>query len=215
MVYKRIILPYSYDALEPYFDKETVKLHYEMHHKGYETNLNKSIENSNIGEKYTDLIELLKNYQEIAAPEIRVSIREFGGGVANHNFFFQSLKKDVKIDENFEIVQEIIKNWGSLENFKIDFSNQVKDLFGSGWVWFVKRKNNSLKIIKTFNQDNPWFLGFIPLLGIDLWEHSYYLKFQNRRNEYLENFWHLVDWNFVNEQFLVNYDVSDEEENTN
>ncbi len=209
MGYKRIKLSYDFDVLEPFIDSETMKLHYEKHHKGYETKLNESIEGTDIENQYPDLIDLLKNYQKISSPEIKVSIREFGGGLANHNFWFNSLKKDIPMNENLEVIQEIKKHWGSIDEFKKEFAQQVNDLFGSVWVWFVKRKNNSLKIIKTFNQDNPWFLGFVPLLGIDVWEHSYYLKFQNRRDDYLNNFWSVVDWNFVNEQFLI---VTEEDE---
>ncbi len=208
MGYKRIKLSYDFDALEPFLDKETMELHYEKHHKGYESKLNESIKDTDIENQYPDLVDLLKNYQKINSPEIKISIREFGGGLANHNFWFNSLKKDVPMDENLEVVQEIKNHWGNIEEFKKEFAQQVNDLFGSGWVWFVKRKNNSLKIIKTFNQDNPWFLGFVPLFGIDLWEHSYYLQFKNRRADYLENFWKVIDWNFVNEQFLI--DTSDE-----
>ncbi len=211
MGYKRIKLSYDFDVLEPFIDSETMKLHYEKHHKGYETKLNESIEGTDIENQYPDLIDLLKNYQKINSPEIKVSIREFGGGLANHNFWFDSLKKDIPMNENLEVIQEIKKHWGSIEEFKKEFAQQVNDLFGSGWVWFVKRKNNSLKIIKTFNQDNPWFLGFVPLLGIDLWEHSYYLKFQNRRDDYLNNFWSVVDWNFVNEQFLIETEEDEEQ----
>ena len=211
MGYKRIKLPYSYDALEPYMDKETVELHYEKHHKGYEQNLEKVICKMNVYEGFPNIIDLLKNYQKINNDEVKIAIREFGGGLANHNFFFKSIKNEETFDKNLEVVKAIELYWGSIEEFKKEFEKQVQNLFGSGWVWFVKRKNNSLKIIKTFNQDNPWFLGFTPIIGIDLWEHSYYLKYQNRKIDYLNDFWKLVDWSFANEQFLLNTKEIEEE----
>ncbi len=212
MGYKRIKLPYSYDALEPHLDKKTIELHYEKHHKSYEENLNNVILKTNIYESFPNIIDLLKNYQKIDNDEIKVAIREFGGGLANHNFYFESLKNEETFDENLEVVKAIEAYWDSMEEFKKEFEKQVKNLFGSGWVWFVKRKNNSLKIIKTFNQDNPWFLGFTPIIGIDLWEHSYYLKYQNKKIDYLNDFWKVVDWEFANKQFLLETNVEDSED---
>ncbi len=202
MSYKRIELPYKYDALEPLIDKKTIEIHYEGHHKGYQDKLNEAIGDTDTYKKYPDLIELMKNYQKIDDKDIKIAIREYGGGLANHNFYFQSLKKDAKLDEELEVIKAIIEHWGSIDNFKKEFEDQIKDLFGSGWVWFVKRKNNSLKIIKTFNQDNPWFLGFEPLIGFDAWEHAYYLKHLNNKLAHFRDFWNLIDWNFVNEHFL-------------
>ncbi len=202
MSYKRIELPYKYDALEPLIDKKTIEIHYEGHHRGYQDKLNEAIGNTDTYKKYPDLIELMKNYQKIDDKDIKIAIREYGGGLANHNFYFESLKKDAELNEDLEVVKAIIQHWDSMDNFIKEFEDQIKDLFGSGWVWFVKRKNNSLKIIKTFNQDNPWFLGFEPLIGFDAWEHSYYLKHHNDKLAHFKDFWNLIDWNFVNEHFL-------------
>ncbi len=202
MPYKRITLPFAYEALEPFMDAETVKVHYEGHHKGYETKLNAAIEGKNLTKDYPTLIDLMKNYQNVEDPAIRVSIREFGGGLINHNFLWESLKLNTQIDHDSELYKEIIKTWGTFDKFKEEFLSDVLTLFGSGWVWLVKRKNGGLKIIKTFNQDNPWFLGFTPIIGIDLWEHSYYLKHRGNRAAYLADFWNVVNWKFAEEQYL-------------
>lgn len=201
MNYKRIDLPFEYDALEPHFDAETIKLHYEAHHKGYETKLNDAINGKGIEKKYPTLIELMKQYQNIEEQETRISIREFGGGLINHNFFFQNLKKDVEFKDS-KLKDKIIETWGSIEEFKQAFKKESLILFGSGWVWLVKKKlTGELKIIKTFNQDNPWYLGFNVILGLDLWEHAYYLKYHSNRATYIDAFWNVVDWNKAIENF--------------
>lgn len=204
-MYKRIELPYSYDALEPHMDAETVKLHYELHHKGYEDKLNKAIELKGYESKVpTSLLELCKGYLRLPDEGLRIAAREFGGGLINHNFWWQLLKPNVEMKESV-LKGEIIKTWGSVENFKAVFEKEAMSLFGSGWVWLVKRRNGSLKIVKTFNQDNPWFLGFYPILGVDLWEHSYYLKHKGSRKTYLESFWNLVNWDFCSEEYDKEY----------
>ena len=201
MPYFRKDLPFEYDALEPYMDRETVKLHFEKHHKGYQDKLNIAVKDKGIEEKYSTIEILMKNYQYVEDQEIKVRIREFGGGLINHNFFWDNLRKDVKfLDSNLK--DEIIKTWESVDNFKEELKRESMNLFGSGWVWLVKRSNGDLKIIKTFNQDNPWFLKFIPIIGIDLWEHAYYLKHNSDKLSYFEDFWNLIDW----DKAIKNYD---------
>lgn len=200
MAYKRINLPYAYDALEPFIDKETVELHYENHHKGYEIKLNNALTNTNIEIKYPTLVSLVSNYQNITDDNLKLSIREAGGGLINHNFFWDNLQKNIEFKDS-ELKDEISITWGSLENFKESFKKEALGLFGSGWVWLVRRNSGGLKIIRTFNQDNPWYLGFDPILSIDLWEHSYYLKHNSNRANYFENYWNVINWDFAIEQF--------------
>ncbi len=201
MPYSRNSLPYKYDDLEPFVDKKTVELHYEKHHKGYEDKLNLAIQNTDIDKKYKTIEELMKNYQNIDDAELKVKIREFGGGLINHNFLWNNLKKGTSLSDS-KLKEKIIETWGSIENFRNELKRESLSLFGSGWVWLVKRSNGDLKIIKTFNQDNPWFLKFIPIIGIDLWEHSYYLKHNGNRSDYFEDFWNVINW----DEAIKNYD---------
>ncbi|MEK6741626.1 MAG: superoxide dismutase, partial [Nanoarchaeota archaeon] len=182
-------LPYAYDALEPFIDEQTMEIHHGKHHQTYVDKLNKALE------KYPKLQgksaeELLKNL-ELIPEDIRTAVRNHGGGHANHSFFWQILKKDV--EPSGEILKVINKKFNGIDNFKTEFSNKAVGLFGSGWCWLVLN-GKELEIITTQNQDSPVSQGKIPVLGLDLWEHSYYLKYQNRRNEYIKSFWNIVNW---------------------
>ena len=190
-------LPYTYNALEPYIDEQTMRIHHSKHHQTYVDKLNAALE------KYPKLQkkpveDLIKDINEIPE-EIRTQVRNHGGGHLNHSFFWPLLRKNIKISD--EIEQAIIKKFGSYEKFKEEFSESALNLFGSGWTWLVLR-NNELEIINTQNQNNPLNEGMIPLLTIDIWEHAYYLKYQNRRNEYIESFFNIINWNKVNEYYL-------------
>ncbi|BDV03789.1 MAG: superoxide dismutase [Mn/Fe] 2 [Candidatus Hepatoplasma scabrum] len=198
MEYKRIELPFKYEYLEPYIDRRTIQLHYENHHAGYERNLIAKIKNVGFEKRYPTLEDLMRNYQKIENPEVRIAVREFGGGLINHNFLWTILKPNIELKDG-NLKRAIEREWGSFAKFKEEFTREVKNLFGSGWVWLVKRKNGSLKIIKTFNQDNPWFLKFTPIIAIDLWEHSYYLKYNSDRMGYLENYWNIINWDQAEE----------------
>ena len=189
-------LPYAYDALEPFIDEQTMEIHHGKHHQTYVDKLNKALE------KYPKLQgksaeELLKNL-ELIPEDIRTAVRNHGGGHANHSFFWQILKKDV--EPSGEILKVINKKFNGIDNFKTEFSNKAVGLFGSGWCWLVLN-GKELEIITTPNQDSPVSQGKIPVLGLDLWEHSYYLKYQNRRNEYIKSFWNIVNWDQVNANF--------------
>ncbi len=202
MPYFRKTLNFKYDALEPFIDGETIKVHYEEHHKGYEDKLNLAVKGKNLEEKYKTIEDLMKHYQEIEDSELKIKIREFGGGLINHNFFWNILKKDSEpLSEDSELLKKINETWNSLEEFKKEFKKEALSLFGSGWVWLVKRTKGDLKIIKTFNQDNPWFLKFTPIIGIDLWEHAYYLKHHGDRSSYFDDFWNLINWEEVNKKY--------------
>ncbi|BDV02698.1 MAG: superoxide dismutase [Mn/Fe] [Candidatus Hepatoplasma vulgare] len=205
MGYKKINLPYNYNFLEPYIDEQTMKFHYDVHHRGYEEKLNNALKThnqENLEKKYPTINDLMKNYQSIENKELKIAIREFGGGLINHNFLWTELTKNPKqLTEDGNLKKAIISKWGSFENFKSEFEKESLSLFGSGWVWLVKRGGKGIKIIKTFNQDNPWFLNFTPIIGVDLWEHSYYLKHNANRKEYLSDFWSVIDWEKAEERF--------------
>lgn len=200
MEYSRYDLKGKYDFLEPYIDQKTVELHYNKHHKGYCDKLNNTIKGTYLENKYDNLEDLMRNYQDVEDRNLKISIREYGGGLINHNFLWENLKKDSQLKDG-EFKNKIIKTWGSIGNFKEQFKKESLALFGSGWVWLVKRSNGDLKLIKTFNQDNPWFLKFTPIIGIDLWEHSYYLKHNNDKSSYFDDFWEIINWEKAEENY--------------
>ncbi len=189
-------LGYSFDALEPFIDAKTMEIHHDKHHQGYVDKLNKALEATGLEDKSVE--ELLKEINSFPEDKKQAIINN-AGGHANHSFFWKMLKKDVKI--NGEIKDAIHEKFGSEENFKEKFKEAATTLFGSGWVWLVLN-NNELEIIQTKNQDSPISQNKTPVLGIDLWEHAYYLKYQNKRPEYVDAFWNVVNWDAINESFL-------------
>src|SRR3989344_1657286 len=191
-------LEYEYNALEPYIDEQTMRIHHSKHHQAYTDNFNKAIEGTDLSNKEAE--DIIKNLNKV--PEnIRNAVRNNGGGYVNHKLFWQILKKDVKIKR--EIEKAILKKFGSFEKFKEEFSNAAMTQFGSGWAWLVVNKSQ-LEIVKTSNQDSPLTEGKIPILCIDVWEHSYYLHYQNRRAEYVQNFFNVINWDMVNNLYLAN-----------
>jgi len=195
MTYELPKLEYPYTSLEPFMDSKTVEIHYSKHHQAYVNKLNETLQD------YPDLQEkkvedLLKNLKEIPE-EIRQSIINFGGGHFNHSFFWQILKKDTKFSG--KISKAIEKKFGSYEKFKENFTKSALGLFGSGWTWLVLNKNKELEIIQTKNQDSPISQGMKPLITIDVWEHAYYLKYQNKRADYIEAFFNIINWDKINE----------------
>ena len=196
MIHKLEPLPYDYDALEPYIDEQTMRIHHTKHHQTYIDKLNAALEGQKaLQDKKPE--ELLKNLNTI--PEaIRIAVRNHGGGHVNHSFFWPLLKKDVKFEG--KIKDAINTRFGDFDSFKKAFSNAAALLFGSGWAWLVL-DNDDLQIITTPNQDSPLIQGKTPMLGLDVWEHAYYLKYQNRRPEYIEAFFNVINWNKVDEHF--------------
>ena len=191
-------LEYEYNALEPYIDEQTMRIHHSKHHQAYTDNFNKAIEGTDLSNKEAE--DIIKNLNKV--PEnIRNAVRNNGGGYVNHKLFWQILKKDVKIKG--EIEKAILKKFGSFDKFKEEFSNAAITQFGSGWAWLVVNKSQ-LEIVKTSNQDSPLTEGKIPILCIDVWEHSYYLHYQNRRAEYIQNFFNVINWDKVNKLYLAN-----------
>lgn len=188
-------LGYSYDALEPYIDVQTMEIHYTKHHAGYVKNLNLALDGSGLENK--PVTELLKDLN--AVPEnIREAVRNNGGGHANHSLFWPLLKKGV--EAKGPLVDAIKAKWGSFESFQEEFNKAAATRFGSGWAWLVVN-NKELEIMSTPNQDNPLSEGKIPVLGLDVWEHAYYLKYQNRRLDYIAAFWHIVNWETANRNY--------------
>ena len=193
-------LPYGYDALEPYIDAQTMQIHHDKHHQAYTDKLNAALE------KYPDLQakpieELLKDLDSVPE-EIRPAVRNHGGGYYNHSLFWEMMKKGGGGEAAGELKTKLDQDFGSFEEFKKQFSEVAATVFGSGWAWLVKDPAGKLAIVKTPNQDSPISQGQFPLLGIDVWEHAYYLKYQNRRPEYIENWWNVVNWEQVEALFL-------------
>ena len=191
-------LPYAYDALEPYFDKETMTLHHTKHHQAYVDKLNAALEkHPHLQER--ELSEMLKVLSSVPE-EIRTAVRNHGGGHYNHSLFWKMLKKDV--DFFGEVSDAINDKWRSFEEFKKKFTDNTLSVFGSGWGWLVVNENGELEIVKTANQDTPLSEGKIPILGIDVWEHAYYLKYQNKRDEYIKAFFSVINWDEVNKNLF-------------
>ena len=189
-------LPYEYNALEPYIDEQTMKIHHTKHHQTYIDKLNAAIQGHDLEQKSIE--DLVRNLNSI--PEaIRTAVRNHGGGHANHSFFWPIMINERQSPQD-DIEDAINKKFGSFEKFKESFSNAATGLFGSGWAWLVVN-NGEMEIITTPNQDSPLTQNNIPVLGIDVWEHSYYLKYQNRRPEYIAAWFNVVNWEKVNEHF--------------
>ena len=187
-------LPYDYNALEPYVDAQTMEIHYSKHHNGYVTKLNGALEKyPELQEK--SLKELLKDLN--AVPEdIRGAVRNNGGGHMNHSLFWTVMKKAEGQKPEGDLLAAINEKFGSFDEFKTVFSDAAATRFGSGWAWLVV-KDGKLDVMSTPNQDNPVSEGSEPILGLDVWEHAYYLKYQNRRPEYIENWFNVVNWEEV------------------
>ncbi|HEY4602649.1 MAG TPA: superoxide dismutase [Cerasibacillus sp.] len=191
-------LPYAYDALEPHIDKETMNIHHTKHHNTYVTNLNGALE-GHADLQGKSLEELISNLD--ALPEsIRTAVRNNGGGHANHSLFWNLLSPNGGGEPSGELADKINETFGSFDKFKEEFEAAAKGRFGSGWGWLVLNKGN-LEIMSTPNQDSPIMEGKTPLLGVDVWEHAYYLKYQNRRPEYLSAFWNVVNWEQVEKNY--------------
>jgi len=191
-------LPYAYDALEPYLDARTLEIHHDKHHAAYVANLNKAVAG------FPDVArmpvaDLLKDLN--AVPEkIRTAVRNNGGGHFNHSLFWQMLKKDGG-EPAGELAKAIDSTFGNFEAFKTGFSKAATGQFGSGWAWLVIDAIKQLSIEATANQDSPISHAKQPLLGIDVWEHAYYLKYQNRRPEYVDAFFHVINWDLAAEHY--------------
>jgi superoxide dismutase, Fe-Mn family len=192
-------LPYDYGALEPYIDAETMRLHHDNHHKTYVDKLNQALQQSPDlqGKSVEALLRDLNSVPE----DIRMTVRNNGGGHLNHTMFWQLMAPNAGGSPTGTIAAAINSTFGSFDSFKEQFNQAGADRFGSGWVWLVRNPQGQLQITTTQNQDSPILEGLYPILGNDVWEHAYYLKYQNRRPEYLTNWWNVVNWPEVERRF--------------
>lgn len=192
-------LPYAPDALEPHIDKATMEIHHGKHHNAYVTNLNKALESApDLQNKSIE--ELLANNLSAVPENIRTAVRNNGGGHANHDMFWKIMGPGGTGTPSGEIADAINSTFGSFDGFKEKFAAAGTTRFGSGWAWLVKGSDGKLEITSTANQDSPLMEGRYPVFGLDVWEHAYYLKYQNRRPDYISAWWNVVNWNEVNKR---------------
>lgn len=192
-------LPYAYDALEPYIDEETMHLHHDKHHNTYVTNVNAALEkHPEIGE---DLEKLLADVESIPA-DIRQAVINNGGGHLNHALFWELMTAE-ETAPSAELAADIDATFGSFEDFKAAFTTAATTRFGSGWAWLVVNKEGKLEVVSTANQDTPISEGKTPILGLDVWEHAYYVKYRNVRPDYIKAFFSVINWNKVNELYAA------------
>ena len=195
-------LPYSYSALKQFIDAETMNYHYNKHYKGYVDKLNSALKNKDYGD--LELEEIVKSISRF-----NKTIKDNAGGAFNHALFWKMLSPKTQTP-NGEVIKQIKKDFNTFANFKKEFETVAKERFGSGWVWLVLTKRNTLKIVSTANQENPLMNtiedGGYPILGLDLWEHAYYLKYRNKKDDYIKNFWKCVNWEFVNKLYTMRVD---------
>ncbi len=188
-------LPYDYSALEPYIDTQTMQLHHDKHHQAYVTNLNAALQAHNQLASWS-IEDLIRRINEV--PEsIRTAARNNGGGHINHTMFWQIMKPNGGGEPTGDLASAIQKTFGSFDQFKAAFNDAGVKRFGSGWAWLVFDKSGNLQVISTANQDSPFMDGLYPVMGNDVWEHAYYLKYQNRRADYLNAWWNVVNWDEI------------------
>jgi superoxide dismutase, Fe-Mn family len=192
-------LPYAYDALEPYIDAETMRFHHDKHHAAYVNNLNEAL-NKHPQLKGKTVEQMLQNLDDVPT-DVRNVVRNNGGGHVNHKMFWEIMKPSGGGEPTGAIATAINKNFGSFAEFKKKFNAEGAKRFGSGWVWLVRNQDASLEVVSTANQDSPISSGKYPIMGNDVWEHAYYLKYQNLRAKYLEAWWNVVNWDEINKRF--------------
>ncbi|MEM8642491.1 MAG: superoxide dismutase [Cyanobacteria bacterium P01_G01_bin.54] len=192
-------LPYAYDALEPYIDSETMMLHHDKHHAGYVRNLNGAIA-KHPELKYESAEALLRDLDNLP-DDIRSTVRNSGGGHANHTLFWEIMTPEGQGQPTGRLATAINETFGDFATFKQEFNTAGKRRFGSGWAWLVLTQDGTLEVTSTANQDSPFLAGNYPLMGNDVWEHAYYLNYQNRRGDYLDAWWNIVNWDKVNQRF--------------
>jgi superoxide dismutase, Fe-Mn family len=195
--FKLETFPHAYNSFEPHFDAATLEIHYSKHHLGYVNNLNKVIVNTKY--EFMTLNDIFKNLNAS-----NLEVRNNAGGVYNHNFFWEILTPNKTDEPEGVLMDAIVRDFGSFDEFRNTLVNQATQYFGSGWIWLVSDKTGKLKIMTTANNDNPLMKGLpsgIPLLNLDLWEHAYYLKFQNRKREYANTFFSLINWEVISKKY--------------
>lgn len=193
-------LPYPYNALEPYIDEQTMRVHHDKHHQAYTDKFNAAL--SKHPELYDWPVEdLFKNLDNVP-DDIRLAVANHGGGYINHDMFWHSLKPEAEdLRSESDLAKTIERDFGGFEQFRKQMTETAINHFGSGWAWLVKDEEGNLKVYSLMNQDTPYSLGDTPLFLIDVWEHAYYLKYQNRRSEFVENIWNVINWEEVEKRF--------------
>ena len=190
-------LPYAYDALEPHIDEATMRVHHDKYHQAYVDEANEALEGTEWADR--DVEDVLRNLSSLPGDK-QTAVRNNGGGHYNHSLFWQMLSPDGGGEPEGDLAAAIADTFGSFDDFKAEFKKAGITRFGSGWAWLVK-DSSGLAVVSTPNQDSPVSDGSVPLLGCDVWEHAYYLKYQNKRPEYLDAFWNVVNWSYVAERF--------------
>ena len=198
MSYTLPSLPYAYDALEPHFDKQTMEIHHTKHHQTYVNNANAALESL---PEFANLPveELITKLDQLPADKKTV-LRNNAGGHANHSLFWKGLKKGTTLQGDLKAAIE--RDFGSVDNFKAEFEKAAASRFGSGWAWLVQDRGTKLRIVTTKNQDTPLPQGLVPLLPLDVWEHSYFLQYYSERAAYIKNWFALIDWSYVEKRYL-------------
>jgi Fe-Mn family superoxide dismutase len=197
MAYELPKLPYAYDALEPHIDARTMEIHHTKHHQSYITNVNKALKRNGNAELEAKPVEELISDLKALPDKIRRVVRNNGGGHANHSFFWRIMGPKAGGEPKGKLADDIKSTFGSFAAFKEKFADAGTKRFGSGWVWLIKNKTGELAIISTPSQNSPLMQGDKPVLGLDVWEHAYYLLYQNRRADYIKAWWNVVNWDAV------------------
>jgi Fe-Mn family superoxide dismutase len=200
MAYSVPALPYGYDALEPHIDEQTMRIHHDKHHQAYVDKVNAALEGTEWADKPIE--DVLKSLDALPADK-RGPVRNNGGGHYNHTLFWESMGPDGGGSPSGDLASAIDQAFGSLADLQTKVNEAGVNQFGSGWAWLVHDSSGGLAVTSTPNQDNPISSGSIPLLGVDVWEHAYYLKYQNRRPDYLKEWWNTVNWSKVAERFAA------------
>jgi Fe-Mn family superoxide dismutase len=200
MAYTLPALPYAFDALEPHIDARTMEIHHGKHHAAYVTNVNKALEGNPLGDLPVE--KLIADLEKV--PEaIRTVVRNNGGGHANHSLFWESLGKGKGGEPGGQLGEAVRSVFGSFDSFKAEFTKAALGRFGSGWAWLSMAPGGKLLVESTANQDSPIMHGNVPLLGLDVWEHAYYLLYQNRRPDYVNAFYNVVDWDVIGKRYAA------------
>ena len=200
-MFEQVKLSYGYDQLEPYIDTLTVETHYGKHHATYTKTLNELAEKAGVADR--DIVELLRNLDEVEDPALRKGLRNNGGGYYNHNLYFSLLSPSPKKAPEGALAEEIEKTFGSLDNLKAELKKAAVGQFGSGWAWLNTDKEGHLCITSSPNQDNPYSekTELVPIVALDVWEHAYYLRYRNLRASYIDNFFEVLDWAVVEKYY--------------
>ena len=201
MAFEVPALPYAYNALEPYIDEQTMHLHHDKHHQAYVDNLNKALEKHADWQKKS-VDEILRNINSVPE-DVRTAVRNNAGGHDNHTMFWKIMKPQGGGDPSGPIAEVIQKTFGNFNDFKSKFNDAGAKQFGSGWVWLAGKPGGEVQVISTPNQDNPISQGLYPIFGNDVWEHAYYLKYNNRRPEYLAAWWNVINWDEINKRYAA------------